>query len=163
MELQKKNMKIKITPSVLFLFLSLKIQAQIKVAGDITNPGELALETFPVKRIGNIAIRNHVGLKKNSLKKANGILLKDGLNQFTLSDNLPKNYSRYVYTITASDGYTVTFSWNELFNNNVGKKVFLVTHSKSHPKDGIILISKSDRFTGRRFVKDVVEIHIERK
>jgi hypothetical protein len=137
--------------------------AQITIRGNISNPGVLTLETFPVKRIGNIAIRNHVGLKKNSLKKANGILLKDGLNQFTLSDTLPKNYSRYVYTITASDGYTVTFSWNELYNNNVGKKVFLVTHSKSHPKDGIILISKSDRFTGRRFVKDVVEINIERK
>jgi|LauGreDrversion4_2_1035121.scaffolds.fasta_scaffold1178364_2 hypothetical protein len=137
--------------------------AQITIRGNISNPGVLTLETFPVKRIGNIAIRNHVGLKKNSLKKANGILLKDGLNQFTLNDTLPKNYSRYVYTITASDGYTVTFSWNELYNNNVGKKVFLVTHSKSHPKDGIILISKSDRFTGRRFVKDVVEINIERK
>ena len=137
--------------------------AQITIRGNISNPGVLTLETFPVKRIGNIAIRNHVGLKKNSLKKANGILLKDGLNQFTLNDTLPKNYSRYVYTITASDGYTVTFSWNELYNNNVGKKVFLVTYSKSHPKDGIILISKSDRFTGRRFVKDVVEINIERK
>ena len=137
--------------------------AQITIRGNISNPGVLTLETFPVKRIGNIAIRNHVGLKKNSLKKANGILLKDGLNQFTLNDTLPKNYSRYVYTITASDGYTVTFSWNELYNNDVGKKVFLVTHSKSHPKDGIILISKSDRFTGRRFVKDVVEINIERK
>lgn len=163
MELQKKNMKIKIIPSVLFFFLSLKLQAQIKVAGDITNPGELALETFPVKRIGNIAIRNHVGLKKNPLKNANGLLLIDGLKRFNLNDSLPKNYSRYVYTITASDGYTVTFSWNELYNNDVGKKVFLVTQSKSHPKDGIILISKSDRFTGRRFVKDVVKIHIERK
>ena len=163
MELQKKNMKIKISPSVLFFFLSLKLQAQIKVAGDITNPGELALETFPVKRIGNIAIRNHVGLKKNPLKKAKGLLLFDGLKRFNLNDSLPKNYSRYVYTITASDGYTVTFSWNELYNNDVGKKVFLVTQSIIHPKDGIILISKSDRLTGRRFVKDVVEIHIERK
>lgn len=156
-------MKNKITPSLLLLFLGLKLQAQIIVAGDIRNPGELALETFPVKRIGNIAIRNHVGLKKNPLRKANGLLLIDGLKRFTLNDSLPKNYSRYIYTITASDGYTVTFSWNELYNNDAGKKVFLVTCSKSHPNNGIILISKSDRFTGRRFVKDVVKIHIERK
>jgi hypothetical protein len=63
-----------------------------------------------------------------------------------LTDSNPKHFSRYIYTIRAKDGFAITFSWNELHNTPVGKKVFLLTETESHPNNGIILISKSDRY-----------------
>jgi len=152
-----------ISISAICFFLQSNSIAQIKITGDITNPGELHLNNIPSKKIGKIFIRNHIGVKKKPLEGAKGFLFIDGLDQFTLIDSLPKNYSRYIYTVKASDGYAVTFSWNELHNTPIGKRVFLLTETESHPNNGIILISKSDRYTGRRFVKDVSEIQIERK
>lgn len=100
--------------------------------------------------------------KKQLITKAKGIPLLTALSEIELTDSNPKHFSRYIYTIRAKDGFAITFSWNELHNTPVGKRVFLLTETKSHPNNGIILISKSDRYTGRRFVKDVSEIQIER-
>jgi hypothetical protein len=139
------------------------LQAQIQVTGAIQSQTKIQVDQFKTIKIGRIPIQNHIGTKKQPITKAKGIPLLSALSGIELADSNPKHFSRYIYTIRAKDGYAVTFSWNELYNTSIGKRVFLLTETESHPNNGIILISKFDRYTGRRFVKDVSEIHIERK
>lgn len=147
---------------IFLLFTQTNLFSQIKITGDVINPGVLNLQEFQTKRVSS-NIKNHVGVSKKKLKNSRGVQLTKAIADYVLLDSLPKNYSKYIYTIIAKDGYFAVFSWNELYNNPLGDKVFLISQSNSHPKDGLLLISKTDRYTGRRFVKDVVEIHIERK
>ena len=158
----KEMKKQKIVFTCLMVWSCFQGFGQIKITGDVINPGLLNLNEFKTKRVSS-NIKNHVGVSKKKLKNSRGVQLTEAIAGFILSDSIPKNYSKYIYTIIAKDGYFAVFSWNELYNNRVGKKVYLINQSNSHPKDGLLLISKSDRYTGRRFVKDVVEIHIERK
>ncbi len=139
------------------------LHAQIQVTGSINKPTTIQVDQIESRKIGRIPILNHNGVKKQPITKAKGILFITALSAIELMDSNPKNFSRYIYTIRAKDGYSVTFSWNELYNTSIGKRVFLLTETESHPNNGIILISKFDRYTGRRFVKDVSEIQIERK
>ena len=147
---------------IFLLFTQTNLFSQIKITGNVINPGVLNLQEFQTKRVSS-DIKNHVGVSKKKLKNSRGVQLTKAIADYVLLDSLPKNYSKYIYTIIAKDGYFAVFSWNELYNNPLGEKVFLISQSKSHPNDGILLLSKTDRYTGRRFVKDVVEIHIERK
>ena len=148
--------------SFFVLITNTNLYSQIRITGDIINPGIINLQEFQTKRVAS-NIKNHLGVSKKKLKNSRGVQLTKAISTFILLDSLPKNYSKYIYTIIAKDGYFAVFSWNELYNNPLGEKVFLISQSKSHPNDGILLLSKTDRYTGRRFVKDVVEIHIERK
>ena len=148
---------------ILGLFQGTILQAHIQVTRTIQNPSKIQIDQFKKIKIGRIPVQNHLGIKKHSITKAKGIPLLTALSDIELTDSNPKHFSRYIYTIRAKDGFAITFSWNELHNTPVGKRVFLLTETKSHPNNGIILISKSDRNTGRRFVKDVSEIQIERK
>jgi hypothetical protein len=60
----------------------------------------------------------------------------------------------------------VVFSWNELFNNPLGKSVFLVTaeggKNLQQMTDRLLVITTSDIHTGRRYIKSVEKIIIKR-
>jgi hypothetical protein len=66
----------------------------------------------------------------------------------------------------ASDNYKVVFSWNELFNTRTGETVYVLTEVDGKPasstNDRITLVSASDMATGRRFVKGLDKIIVER-
>ncbi len=78
----------------------------------------------------------------------------------------PKLFNEFYYTCKASDGYKVVFSWNEIFNTEVGNNIFIVTEQNGvrakEMMDRIQLVSKSDISKGRRYVENLSEIIVNR-
>jgi len=113
-----------------------------------------------------LVITNHLGEKKSEAKGLKGILLKDILQTVEIKSESPKVLSEYYFVFVASDGYKVVYSWNELFNTNVGDSVYLITEKNSKPitemDDTMLVVSTKDFKTGRRNVKGLTSIEIRR-
>lgn len=124
------------------------------------------LSTYKTYGIDSIVITNHLGERKNILKKVKGVLLKDILDKIEIDTESPKVLSEYYFVCIASDNYKVVFSWNELFNNDAGKSVYIITSQDGEwayrLDNRIALISPNDQMTGRRYVKGLQKIIVER-
>ncbi|MBX7156570.1 MAG: molybdopterin-binding protein, partial [Bacteriodetes bacterium] len=77
----------------------------------------------------------------------------------------PKELSKYAIVLVATDGYTVVYSWNELFNSPTGNTVYLLTQVNGKPLhsclDRLYSLCVSDVNSGRRFVKGLSAIKIK--
>ena len=124
------------------------------------------LSTYKTYGLDSIVITNHLGERKSSLKKVKGVLLKDILDKIEIDTESPKVLSEYYFVCIASDNYKVVFSWNELFNNDIGKSVYIITSQDGEwayrLDNRIALISPKDQMTGRRYVKGLQKIIVER-
>jgi hypothetical protein len=160
----------------LFLIITYSIaQKQSKPTSSVTINGRVkspktfdvaAIRQFKIYDIGDVVITNHQGEVKGAAKELVGVLLKDLLQSIALDAESPKVLSEYYFICTASDGYKVVFSWNELFDTTTGNTVYIVT-SKDHKsidalEESILLISTADAHTGRRYVKNLQSIIVRR-
>jgi hypothetical protein len=125
-----------------------------------------AIDSLPAVSIGQVIITNHAGVVKDTLTHVKGVLLKTLLQQAVLSEQNPKLLSEYYFVCKASDNYKVVFSWNELFNTATGDHVYIVTEKNNQffrtMNDRITLLSPTDTFTGRRFLKGLSNIIVQR-
>ena len=124
------------------------------------------LSSYKSYSIDSIVITNHLGERKSSLKKVKAVLLKDILDKVEIDAETPKVLSEYYLVCIASDNYKVVFSWNEIFNSDTGKSVYIITAQDGKPATGldnrIALVSPKDQMTGRRYVKGLQKIIVER-
>ena len=124
------------------------------------------LSSYQSYNIDSIVITNHLGERRSSLKAVKGVLLKDILNKIEIDAESPKILSEFYIVCIASDNYKVVFSWNELFNSATGKSVYIITGYDGKPAaetdTRIALISPNDQMTGRRYVKGLQRVIIER-
>ena len=71
-----------------------------------------------------------------------------------------------VIVARATDGYVVTFSWNELYNTAIGKDVLVAWEKDGKPLDvregQLLLISGQDIKTGPRHVRNLSSIEVLR-
>jgi len=124
------------------------------------------LSAYKAYSIDSIVITNHLGERRSSLKNVKGVLLKDVLGKMEIDAEAPKVLSEYYFVCIASDNYKVVFSWNEIFNSDTGKSVYIITAQDGKPATAfdnrIALVSPKDQMTGRRYVKGLQKIIIER-
>ena len=124
------------------------------------------LSSYKSYSVDSIVITNHLGERRSSMKKVKGVLLKDILDKVEIDAENHKVLSEYYFVCIASDNYKVVFSWNEIFNSDVGKSVYIITGqdgSWAYVLDNrIALVSSKDHMTGRRYVKGLQKIVIER-
>ena len=91
--------------------------------------------TFSLKDAGNfsshsidsVVIYNHLHERKRIIRNIKGVLLKDVPEKAGLDEENPKLFSEFYFTCIASDGYRVVFSWNEIFNTELGNKILVIT------------------------------------
>ena len=104
--------------------------------------------------------------RKRVIKNIKGVLLKDVLAKAVLNEEKPKLFSEFYFTCIASDGYKVVFSWNELFNTDIGDHVLIITEQDGKKaetiNDCIAILSPRDKATGRRYVQNLRTIRVER-
>lgn len=168
-------MKKLLTAVLIFVSIQLAAQKQISttdgfiVEGSVKQSKTFSLEDLaglPVKEKDSIVITNHLLERKSTLKKIKGVLLKDVLNKVTIDQENPKLLSEYFIVCIASDNYKAVFSWNEIFNNETGRNILIITEydgRKGNAMDNrIALITLNDEATGRRYVKGLQKIIIER-
>lgn len=124
------------------------------------------ISRMPEQAIGNIMITNHTGAERGIAKELKGVLLKDVLKDIAFTGETPKQLSEFYLTCVASDGYKVVLSWNELYNNESGNSLFLVTEKEGKRmqdmEENILLISPKDFTTGRRYIKGLQKIIVGR-
>jgi hypothetical protein len=124
------------------------------------------LASYPSSSIDSIVITNHLHERKPALNKVKGVLLKDILEKAEIDEEKPKILSEYYFVCIASDNYKIVFSWNEIFNNTTGRFVFILTEQDGKPASAldnrVALIAASDEATGRRYVKGLHKIIVER-
>lgn len=124
------------------------------------------LSSYKTYSIDSIVITNHLHERKSTLKNVKGVLLKDILDKVEIDAETPKVLSEYYFICIASDNYKAVFSWNEIFNNDLGKSVYILNGNDGKPASAldnrIALISSKDDATGRRYVKGLQKIVVER-
>ena len=143
--------------------------AAFMISGDVKSPVTLQigdLKKWAAVNIGDVTITNHLGEKKSEAKGLKGVLLKDVLGSVEINAESPKVLSEYYFVCKANDGYTVVYSWNELFNTAVGDAAYIVTEKDGKPAssmdDAVLMISPKDFKTGRRHVKALTTIEVRR-
>jgi hypothetical protein len=98
--------------------------------------------------LGEVVVKNHKGEEKKVARAVKGVLLTELLANVKIKVDKPKQYSELVVLLTASDGYKNVYSWNELFNTEVGKHVYVITEMDGKTIDdmpnAIIVVSAGD-------------------
>nr|WP_314897000.1 molybdopterin-binding protein [uncultured Flavobacterium sp.] len=124
------------------------------------------LKNYKSHSIDSLQILNYLKEYKSTLKNIKGVLLKDVLVKPQFGEESPKILSEYFIICIADDGYKVTFSWNKLFNSPTGDNVLLVTEVNGlqsiNQTEGIRIVTPTDFAAGRRYVKNLKTIKIER-
>lgn len=121
-----------------------------------------SLNSYPIKVIGDITVTDHIGTFKHEDDQLKGVLLKDILSHTQLAANSPKLFSRFYFACIGNDGYTVVYSWNELFNTEVGNHVFIIMEKNGikaeKMPESIQMTSATDFKTGRRYLHNLEKI-----
>jgi hypothetical protein len=116
--------------------------------------------------IGDFTITNHAGEFRKKYTQVKGISLLNVLEKIHILSPSPKELSEFYFVFKGSDGYAVVFSWNEIFNTDIGKSVFIVTEinakNQTESPERVLLISTKDFKTGRRHVKGLYSIEVKR-
>ena len=118
------------------------------------------------ENIGDVVVRNHRGDAKDTVRGLKGILLRTLLDSVALNVEKPKDYSEYYVSLTASDGYRNVYSWNELFNTEVGIHVYIITEMDgkniTQMQQRILVMSLADINTGRRHMIALAKIEFKK-
>ncbi len=134
------------------------ISGQVKKESIITMD---SLNSYPVKEIGDIKVTDHLGNFKHGDEKLKGVLLRDILSHSQLTAT-PHLYSQFYFVCTGSDGYKVVYSWNELFNTEIGDHVYIVLEKNgkkiSELPESLQMVSMLDQKTGRRYLHNLDKI-----
>lgn len=116
--------------------------------------------------IKDIPITNHLGEAKGTAKNLKGVLLKNLIDQAEFNAGNPKLLSEFYFVFHASDGYKVIFSWNEIYNTQTGNNLYIITEKEGKKMkemdERILVLSSTDLKTGRRYIKGVEKIIVER-
>lgn len=124
------------------------------------------LSSYKQIKLDSFIVYNHLMERKRTVEGITGTSLKEVLSNVALNASNPKLYSEFYFTCIASDGYKVVFSWNEIFNTPVGDQLLIITASDgiiaSKADDRIAIVSAADKATGRRYLKNLETIRIER-
>lgn len=159
--------------SLIGFFITLNLSAQVTKVLTIETPAAKPvsisfdnLKTYKLHSLDSLQVLNHLKQYKSTLKNIKGVLLKDVLEKAQFGEESPKVLSEYYIICIADDNYKVVFSWNELFNSVTGDSTLVVTEVNGKPsinqETGIVLITPTDVATGRRYVKHLKTIRIER-
>lgn len=124
------------------------------------------LQKLPAVMLEDVVITNHLGEPRGTAKGLKGVKVKDVLVSEAIRSESPKALSEFFLTFIATDGYTVVFSWNELFNSPTGDHCYLITErdgkALAEMPDRILVITTTDFRTGRRHIKGLQKIVVAR-
>ena len=142
---------------------------KILITGEVENEITISISDLlklkPVK-IEDVVITNHLGEKKSTASKLSGVPIKDIFKSVQFKEGNPKLLSTFYLVFVASDGYQVVYSWNEIFNTATGDNTFILVQKNekqiNEMEDRLVVVTKTDFKTGRRFIKGLSKIIVHR-
>lgn len=148
---------------------TIEITRQFTVSGAVEQSVTISvadIQQHTATALGEVVVKNHKGEEKKVASAVKGVLLTELLANVKIKVDKPKQYSELVVLLTASDGYKNVYSWNELFNTEVGKHVYVITEMDGKKIDdmpnAIIVVSTGDVNAGARYFKGLQKIEIKR-
>lgn len=114
------------------------------------------LEKYPTVSLKNVNI-SCSPRREDKAKLVKGVLLKNILDSVTFLHEKSKTLNQYYFLFIASDGYKVVFSFNEIYNTEVGNNLYIVTEIEKKQlaamPNRILMITMKDIKSGSRNVK----------
>jgi len=148
---------------------TIKPTDDIKIIGLIEKPVTITFSDIAKENavsLENFKVTNHLGEFRKEIKNIKAVPLLPFLEKVVITSSSPKVLSECYLVFRCSDGYSVVYSWNEIFNTEIGKSIFVITESDnkklSESSDRILVISTLDFKTGRRHLKGLSSIEIKR-
>jgi hypothetical protein len=143
--------------------------SEFTVTGLVSRPLHFRLadlNRFHQDALGDLPIKNRRGEVKSTSRNLSGILLKSVLDSAGIVADKPKEYNDLIIVLTASDGYRNVFSWNELFNTEIGNHVYIITSMDGDSADKvqgrILVLSLADINSGSRHLKGLEKIEVKK-
>ena len=95
--------------------------------------------------------------KEDKAKSVKVVLLKNILDSVAFQYDKPRMLNQYYFLFVASDGYSMVFSFNEIYNTEIGNNLYIVTEMEG--KDlkemdrRILILTTKDIKSGTRNMK----------
>ena len=141
----------------------------VRVSGAVTAPREFdlaALKRLLPRDSGPVQVVCASGATVGKADNYRGVRLREIIDATGLALEGHTDARRMVVVARATDGYLVTFSWNELYNTPIGDEVLVAWEKDGAPltpREGqLLLISGKDIKTGPRHVRQLRDIEIVR-
>ena len=145
------------------------LSEQVVVDGAVENRLALSvadLRAFPPQKVGSMPVVCQSGATTSTIDSLKGVLLRDVLEKAAVVSKEHNDVKKMAVIATATDGYSVVFSWSEIFNSPVGDGVVVFFEKNGRPLDEeegrIALISAKDLRTGPRHVKWLTRIDVRK-
>jgi hypothetical protein len=142
-----------------------KTTHQFSISGNVKNGSVITMDSlkqYTIQPIGDIKVTDHLGDFKHKDDQLKGILLKDILSHTIFNVSSPKLLSTLYFICEGSDGYKVVYSWNELYNTEVGNHVYIIMEKNgikaTDMKESLQMTSMMDMKTGRRYLHNLDKI-----
>lgn len=146
----------KLTPTQQFT-----ISGKVKKGSVITID---SLKQYTQAVIGEVKVTNHLGEFKHADEQLKGVLLKEVLSHTSYAVSSPKLLSTLYFVCSGADGYLVVYSWNELYNTEVGDHVFIIMEKNGvkaeKMPESLQMTSTRDFKTGRRYLHNLTKIEV---
>jgi hypothetical protein len=135
-----------------------------KITGKVKNEKTIALTDL--KNYKSITLQNIntscTAKQKEVAKEVKAVLLKDILDSVAFQYESPRTLNEFYFKFVASDGYTIVYSFNEIYNTQTGNNMYIVTEKDgkaiSAMENRILLLTTSDIKTGKRNIKGLANI-----
>lgn len=141
----------------------------VRISGAVKAPRQFdvaALKKLTARNSGPMDVVCASGAIVGKVANFRGARLTDVLDAVGLNLDGHKDGRRMVVVARATDGYVVTFSWNELYNTSIGRDVLVAWEKDGKPLDAregqLLLISGQDIKTGPRHVRWLSNIEVVR-
>ena len=145
------------------------VTTSISVAGAVEHALALAvkdLRAFPTQKVSEVPLVCQSGANLGKIENFKGVRLRDILDRARVVAPGHNDVKKMVIIATASDGYSVVFSWSEIFNSPVGDGVYVFFEKDGMPladdEGRIAMISTRDLRTGPRHVKWLQRIEVRK-
>jgi hypothetical protein len=139
--------------------LRFSIGGKVKKAAVITID---SLKQYTIQTIGDLKVTDHTGVFKHQDDKLKGIRIKDILSHTQYDVSSPKLLSTLYFVFVGGDGYKVVYSWNELYNTEIGNHVYILMEKNgvkaAEMKESLQMTSMMDMKTGRRYLHNLDKV-----
>ena len=148
---------------------NVKPSHEVRISGAVKAPAAFdvaALKKLVSRNTGPVDVVCASGATVGKADNYRGARLTDVIDRVGIDLGGHKDGRRMVIVARATDGYVVTFSWNELYNTAIGTDVLIAWEKDGKalsPREGqLLLISGKDIKTGPRHVRWLDRIEVVR-
>ena len=139
----------------------------LRVSGRVGSPLSLSMAdilSMEMEEFQNLFIVCGTGDPKDNIRHCRGVLIEKVLQKADVLKGEHNDTKKMFIVASASDGYKVVFSWQEIFNTVIGGGVAVLTERDGKPlEEGggrLDLISTLDYYAGSRYIKNLRNIEV---